>query len=1196
MAGPKRKGKKKPEASQPQPEPEPQQEQLEDNLEDFMDVGGSPVPGLTLRRILAGHTGAIFRIVWSPDGKRLASPSIDKHTRIWDVERGECVAVLDGDGNNISAAWSPDGHRLVTGYADKAVQVWDCNTWKTLAVLKEPESIDTYASDLSSAAWSPDGNSLALLYYHGAIQLWDTNTYSLKQTLIFKTDRATSIVWSPNGDTIAVTTGNIIQLYDVRSSKAKLIKSLKSHTGWVFSASWLLDGNLLASSSLDKTIRLWDVISYQSIQVLEGHIDPVKCLSLSANGVLLASKAKDGIRLWRTDTWETVAVLEETAVDRWPPGLAFHPYLPRLATLGKEDTIIRIWDLDMDVLLGGQTATESVRYTTAKLVLVGDSGVGKTGLGWRLAHGEFKEHPSTHGQQFWVINELSTKRKDNTECEAVLWDLAGQHVYRSIHAIFLDDVDLSLVLFDPTNRQEPLKGAQFWLEQLSGKQQLPPTVLVGARADRGSAVLSQQELEQFCEHYGISGGYLNTSAQSGEGVNQLLEIIKSQIPWEQMTTTVTTVTFKRIKEYVLALKEKPDRKGVLAHPPELRQQLQATTPDWQFTDADMMTAVKHLETHGYAAILRSSSGEQSILLTPELLVDLASSIVLQAAKHPRELGALSETALLQGNYPFPELANLEQAEQQVLLDAAIARFLSHNICFRETLGTEALLIFPGLIKQKRPLLDDVETVEDMSYIVRGRVENVYAALVVLIGYTPSFTRINQWQNQVQYEMGKGEICGFRLIEEREGEIELVLYYSTAMPDYGRMMFEGLFEKFLFQRDVEVTRFPPVVCPNTHRQERATVVKRLREGKKFVFCEECGAKINLPDIEKPLAFGARDSRWIQREERLARLRSLYETHLVRIKGFRRDRVAPRCYISHMPEQASWVSQLEHDLRDAGVFVLENRAQIQANDFILMVGATAYKRAWDRSAEPIAADASLIRARLQQGATQWPTVVPLLLEGDPDAALPRELRGCHIGDFHNQTLYALKLFDLVMTLYAIQLDHPAFEPLRHGLLRQWEDTLSRIDEDEIAKAKSPALKIFISYSHKDERFKEELITMLEGMQRKGIIEAWQDRRIEEGDEWLQSIQIAMNECDLALLLVSKNFLASRFIRDKELPHLLQRRKEEGLRIVPIIISPCLWKSEPLLSDLQALPKEGKPVIKFPKHTGARDPGLGRDCSGY
>ncbi len=177
---------------------------------------------------------------------------------------------------------------------------------------------------------------------------------------------------------------------------------------------------------------------------------------------------------------------------------------------------------------------------------------------------------------------------------------------------------------------------------------------------------------------------------------------------------------------------------------------------------------------------------------PDLLATLASSIVLMADKNPRELGAINETELLHGKYSFDELKGLEKIEQQILLDAAVHRFMEHSICFRETtLGGETLLIFPGLIKQKRPLKDNFESNDDVSYIVRGRVENIYSALVVLLGYSPTFTRINQWQNQAQYEMGVGETCGFRLIEEREGELELVLYYSTTMPLYGRTLFLGL---------------------------------------------------------------------------------------------------------------------------------------------------------------------------------------------------------------------------------------------------------------------------------------------------------------------------------------------------------------------------------------------------------------------
>src|SRR5207249_3295968 len=142
-------------------------------------------------------------------------------------------------------------------------------------------------------------------------------------------------------------------------------------------------------------------------------------------------------------------------------------------------------------------------------------------------------------------------------------------------------------------------------------------------------------------------------------------------------------------------------------PLAVREQLQTTDKDWHFTDAEMMTAVEHLGTHGYVAVLRSSAGEQHILLTPDLLVNLAASFMLLADKNRHELGAVSETELLHGEYLFDELKGLDKPEQQILLDAAVLRFLEHNICFRETLDSDTLLIFPSLIRQKRPLQDDL---------------------------------------------------------------------------------------------------------------------------------------------------------------------------------------------------------------------------------------------------------------------------------------------------------------------------------------------------------------------------------------------------------------------------------------------------------------------------------------------------------
>ena len=135
--------------------------------------------------------------------------------------------------------------------------------------------------------------------------------------------------------------------------------------------------------------------------------------------------------------------------------------------------------------------------------------------------------------------------------------------------------------------------------------------------------------------------------------------------------------------------------------------------------------------------------------------------------------------------------------------------------------------------------------------VSGEVENVYASMVVLLGYTTLFTRTNQWQGEAQYELGKGEVCGFRqLAGGLEGEIEFVLYFARGVDQPTRLLFQGLFERFLTRRRVQITRYPPVVCPNQkcgYRQGREEVVRRVREKSPAMFCSKCGKKISLAGV-------------------------------------------------------------------------------------------------------------------------------------------------------------------------------------------------------------------------------------------------------------------------------------------------------------------------------------------------------------
>ena len=1117
------------------------------NIQKPLAIGDSPIPGIKLKTILKGHTKGVNRVTMSPDGKYLASPSDDKTIRIWDEGRGECKAILTGHTSSVTCAqYSPNGKLLASCSADTQIIIWNVEQKRIF------KQLSGHTNQVNSVAWSSNSEYLASGSTDGTIRIWNTTTW---KTFAFfniediKPAVVTDLVWLSDAPTklaavIGHNPGTVI-IWDVEEKKRDW--SFGISQGFTNRITYLAERGILFSGGDDKTVYAHDLRNRKPLQHrLEGHTSSINGITCSPKGNLLASVSENNtIRFWDANSLESLASWNEgNKNSRVFNVLEFHPYLSHLITLGSDNTSIFIWKFDERFLLR-KSSIDSVKYTTAKLVLVGDSGVGKTGLGWRLSHGFFKEHASTHGQQFWVIPELGKKREDGTECDAVLWDLAGQHVYRPIHSIFLDNVDTALVLFDPSNRQDPLKGAQFWLEQLKGTGTLPPSVLVGARIDRGAPVLSHQELEQVCQKYGISGGYIGTSAKSGEGVADLVEKIKSQIPWEQMTTTVTTLTFKRIKDYIKLLKENPNRKGVLLKPKTLKQRLEASDRQWDFNEEEMMTAVGHLANHGYISILNDSSGEQYILLVPELLASVAASIFLFADKHPRELGSISETDLLQGKYPVDELKGLDKEEQQVLLDASVVRFLEHNVCFRESYGSDNLLIFPSLIKQKRPLRDDIPSTDDISYIVRGRVENIYATLAVLIGYTSGFTRVNQWQNQTQYETETGNICGFRLVEDREGEIEFILYYSDSMPIEKRNNFQTLFEQFLYQREVEVTPFPPIVCPNGHRQERSTVVKRLRDGKISVFCDECGVKTPLPNLSSQKIIGIEVSDWLVQEEAIARLRSIYETHLVRVKGYRRGWETPRCYISHVEEQSAFAGALTHDLNDAGIFVIDDASKVEPDDIVILLDSPSYQKAW--RARSLEQDMALVKPRLTSN-----KLISIVVQGK--VAGLHDTTNCKPGDFCDETHYPVSLFDLILNLYAIPLNHAGFINLRQSLHQQWEQTLAQTTNAESftsveARPKDDYYKeIFVSYAWGGKS--EQLVNAIDQAFQKNGVTITRDKRDMGYRGHIREFMERLGRGKSIIVVLSDKYLRSKHCMF-ELIQIAQNQKFND-RVFPVILS--------------------------------------------
>jgi small GTP-binding protein len=1023
-------------------------------------------PGVKLVLTLRGHTNTIGRIAWSPDGRMLASPSVDRTIRLWDVETGECLRTLKGHkGIVYSVAFDPTGRTLASGSSDKTIKLWTPASGTMLRTLKG------HKGPVSSIAFAPIGRTLASGSYDKTIKLWASASGKLLSTLKGHKERVYNVAFDTEGNYLA--SGGYkasIKLWE--SQNGKLVYAGNSgNTGHdtVFYDS----GHLACATGYTIDLRKLDG---KLLRKLEGHTGLVVSVSYLSCGHLFASKSYDGtIRLWSGDSGACLCIVNEPNEKTGAgtqPGLAFHPHLPLLATVGsdpgvpkdKYDSIIHIFELDLAALLA-QSTIQSVTYTSSKIVLVGESGVGKTGLGWRLAHKEFKEHSSTHGQQFWLLNQLCKQRKDGAQCEAVLWDLAGQPDYRLIHALFLDDADLALVLFDPTRNDDPLSGVEFWLSQLKVEAMPPsgtPTMLIAARSDRGTPRLTKEELDAFCKQRGINA-YLSTSAKEGEGIEELIQQMHDLIPWDDKPATVTTETFKRIKDFVLSLKEDNRRLEVILTPEELRQRLEKTDNKWMFSDPEMLTAVGHIANHGYVTRLKTSQGELRILLAPELLNNLAASYVLEARRNPKGLGSLEEQQLLSGEYRFLELEKLTEEEKDILLDSGAVLFLEHNVCFRETdpLNGRAYLVFPELINLKKPLIsDDAPTEDDVAYTVNGAVENVYASLVVLMGYTQTFTRTNQWRNYARYEVGTGHVCGFRQEAERAGELDFVLYFGTSTPVRVRKLFQSLFENFLARRNLTVRRFEPVVCSNGHTLNRAVVREQMSHDAEFAFCNQCGEKIMLPKADEPIQLTERQAEEVEANRRAADQRSRFEQVLFRLKNYvtEHEIVVPECFISYawgIPEHERWVERrLGTDLQKAGITVLLDRwenmrigasmprfvERVGKADRVIVVGTPLYRKKYENSESMrsfvVAAEGDLIGKRMIGTEAGKESVLPLLLEGTEESAFPHLLQGRVYADFRNNEAYFDKVFELLLSLFQIRPNHPVATELRESLKGQGE----------------------------------------------------------------------------------------------------------------------------------------------------------------
>ncbi len=379
---------------------------------------------------LRGHTGQIFDIALSPDGKRVATAADDGTVRLWD-SAGAPQRTLTVPKGTTFAQWTLDGNTLITAGPDGIPKLWDPDTgtargalagntqpinYLTLDaagthVLAATTAGTAYVWDLATrrsiklgdgkptmvqATFSPRGDLVAVAETDGSslggsLTLWSASG-GKQRALIGHTKGVRIGVFDAAGKRLLTASWDgTARIFDVATGKS--LRELRGHDQAVRDAAWSPDGKLIATGSLDGTVRIWDPETGETSRVLRGHAAQISRLRFIADGMLLTASGDGTAKLWEPRRGQLLASYGHS-------GYLFQADVDRadreLATASWDGTA-KLWDLrrrSARALLGKPTATPfvpaplvsadgrfAVRHSDAAVEI------------WKLDSGEKRELP-----------------------------------------------------------------------------------------------------------------------------------------------------------------------------------------------------------------------------------------------------------------------------------------------------------------------------------------------------------------------------------------------------------------------------------------------------------------------------------------------------------------------------------------------------------------------------------------------------------------------------------------------------------------------------------------------------------------------------------------------------------------------------------------------------------------------------------
>ncbi|PGH10423.1 hypothetical protein GX51_00182 [Blastomyces parvus] len=365
-----------------------------------------------LHSTLEGHVNIVSQIAFSPDSEYIASTSVDKSMRLWEVKSGHSKILFcdeshlpfekaqalsfetlgsgitfspnggliagyrDDDDDHQVRLWdaktncslgtlthshciltlefSHDGNRIASSSLDGAVRIWDPRTATLCGILTQVKA--GYSSQMSPFAFSPDGQSIACIS-RGAIEIWDVKSLSLYGTIEHKTwERTSFMAFSPDSKLLVTASGKYLELWDPQAKSSRGI--LDGHSSNITALKFSSNGQL-ASGSADHTVKLWDTMNVGIPNINETHISELKFIG---NGHYVVSYLTDGTtELWDPSTGISTFTIPDFVDFR--DKVEFSPTSNLLAYT--DDDTIHLWNIATGKFYGSLVATDRVVTTIA---------------------------------------------------------------------------------------------------------------------------------------------------------------------------------------------------------------------------------------------------------------------------------------------------------------------------------------------------------------------------------------------------------------------------------------------------------------------------------------------------------------------------------------------------------------------------------------------------------------------------------------------------------------------------------------------------------------------------------------------------------------------------------------------------------------------------------------------------------------